>query len=62
MLKLKEKLKEKNEAWRPRTTRLVKEYGDVKIGGVTIGQAIGGMRGEKCLATDIHRFSQIKIT
>jgi citrate synthase len=53
MLKLKEKLKEKIEAWRPRTTRLVKEYGDVKIGEVTIGQAIGGMRGVKCLATDI---------
>lgn len=53
MPNIKEKLKEKIEAWRPRTTKLVKEYGNVKIGEVTIGQAIGGMRGVKCLATDI---------
>jgi citrate synthase len=53
MAKLKEKLKEKIEAWRPRTTKLVKEYGDVKVGEVTIAQAIGGMRGVKCLTTDI---------
>ena len=53
MPKLKEKLKEKIEGWRPRTTRLVKEYGNVKIGEVTIAQAIGGMRGVKCLTTDI---------
>jgi citrate synthase len=53
MPNIKEKLKEKIEGWRPRTTRLVKEYGNVKIGEVTIEQAIGGMRGVKCLATDI---------
>jgi len=53
MPNIKEKLKEKIEAWRPRTTKLVKEYGNVKIGEVTIEQAIGGMRGVKCLATDI---------
>lgn len=53
MPKLKEKLKEKIDAWRPRTTRLVKEYGSVKVGEVTIAQAIGGMRGVKCLTTDI---------
>jgi citrate synthase len=53
MPKLKEKLKEKIDAWRPRTTKLVKEYGDVKVGEVTIAQAIGGMRGVKCLTTDI---------
>lgn len=53
MPNIKDKLKEKIEAWRPRTTKLVKEYGNVKIGEVTIGQAIGGMRGVKCLATDI---------
>jgi citrate synthase len=52
-MKLKEKLREKIEEWRPRTTKLVKEYGDVKVGEVTIAQAIGGMRGVKCLATDI---------
>lgn len=50
---LKEKLFQKIEGWRPRTTKLLKEYGDVKIGDVTITQAIGGMRGVKCLTTDI---------
>jgi citrate synthase len=53
MSQLKQKLFEKIEAWRPRTTRLLKEHADVKIGDVTIGQAIGGMRGVKCLTTDI---------
>jgi len=52
-MKLKEKLREKIDAWRPRTTKLVKEHGDVKLGDVTIAQAIGGMRGVKCLVTDI---------
>lgn len=52
-MKLKEKLREKIEAWRPRTTKLLKEHGDVKLGDVTIAQAIGGMRGVKCLVTDI---------
>jgi citrate synthase len=50
---LKEKLFEKIEGWRPRTTKLLKEHGDVKLGDVTIAQAIGGMRGVKCLTTDI---------
>jgi citrate synthase len=53
MSKLKEKLGEKIEGWRPRTTKLLKEYGDVKVGEVNIGQVIGGMRGVKCLTTDI---------
>ncbi len=53
MSKLKDKLREKIEAWRPRTTQLVKKFGDVKISDVTIGQAIGGARGVKCLVTDI---------
>ncbi|MBN1301410.1 MAG: citrate (Si)-synthase [Melioribacteraceae bacterium] len=53
MSQLKKKLLEKIEGWRPRTTRLVKEFGDVKISDVTIAQAIGGMRGVKCLTTDI---------
>jgi len=53
MSKLKEKLRQKIEAWRPRTAKLVKEHGDVKLGDVTIGQAIGGARGVKCLVTDI---------
>ncbi len=53
MSAIKQKLQEKIEGWRPRTTRLVKEFGDVKLGEVSIGQAIGGMRGVKCLVTDI---------
>jgi len=53
MSKLKEKLFEKIQAWRPRTTRLLKEYGQVKVGEVTIAQTIGGMRGVRCLTTDI---------
>jgi citrate synthase len=53
MVKLKAKLKEKIEAWRPRTTKLLKDHSDVKVSEVTIGQAIGGARGVKCLVTDI---------
>ena len=53
MATLKEKLKEKIEAHRPRTTRLLKEFGDVKVGEVTISQTINGMRGVKGLTTDI---------
>jgi len=53
MAKLKEKLREKIEAWRPRTARLVKEFGEVKVGEVNIGQVIGGARDVKCLVTDI---------
>lgn len=53
MSTLKDVLKKKIDAHRPRTTRLVKEFGDVKLGDVTIGQAIGGARGIKCLVTDI---------
>jgi len=53
MSKLKETLFQKIEAHRPRTTKLIKEYGNVKVGEVTIEQVIGGMRGVKCLTTDI---------
>ena len=49
MSKLKAKLLEKIEAWRPRTTALLKQAGDVKLGDVTIGMAIGGARGVKAL-------------
>ena len=52
-MKLKETLRQKIEEHRPRTTRLLKEHGDVKIGDVTIAQAIGGARGVKCLVTDV---------
>jgi len=53
MSNLKAKLREKIEAWRPRTTALVKKHGDKKLGEVTIAQALGGARGVKCLVTDI---------
>lgn len=53
MTKLKEILRGKIEAWRPRTARLVKEYGNVKVGEVAIGQLIGGARDVRCLVTDI---------
>ncbi len=53
MSALKQKLQEKIAAWRPRTERLVKEFSDVKLDEVNIGQAIGGMRDIKCLVTDI---------
>jgi len=53
MSELKKKLAQKIEGWRPRTVKLLKEHGDVKLGDVTIAQAIGGMRGVKCLVTDI---------
>jgi len=53
MVMLKKRLEEKIEAWRPRTTRLLKEFGNKKIGEVTVAQAIGGARGVTCLVTDI---------
>ncbi|MFC2133320.1 citrate (Si)-synthase [Bacteroidota bacterium] len=53
MSKLKETLLKKIEAHRPRTTKLLKEFGDTKVGEVNITQVIGGMRGVKCLTTDI---------
>ena len=53
MSTLKEKLREKIELWRPRTQRLLDEYGDVVVDEVTISQIIGGMRDIKCLVTDI---------
>jgi citrate synthase len=53
MMSLKDKLGEKIDAWRPRTTKLLKEHGAVKVSDVTIAQAIGGARGVRCLVTDI---------
>jgi len=53
MASLKETLLKKIEEHRPRTTRLVKEGGDTKLGEVTVAQAIGGARGVRCLVTDI---------
>ncbi len=53
MATLKEKLHEKIEQQRPRTQRLLDEYGDVVVDQVTISQIIGGMRDIQCLVTDI---------
>jgi len=53
MASLKEKLREKIELHRPRTQRLLRDYGDVVVDHVTIAQIIGGMRGLKSLVTDI---------
>jgi citrate synthase len=50
---LKAKLFEKIEAFRPRTQRLNKEFANVVIDSVNIGQAIGGARDVRCLVTDI---------
>lgn len=50
---LKQKLQEKIAVERPRTEKLNKEYGNVKVDEVTIGQIIGGMRDIKSLVTDI---------
>jgi citrate synthase len=52
-MSLKEKLAEKIDGWRPRTVKLLKEHGGVKVGEVTVAQAIGGARGVRCLVTDI---------
>lgn len=57
---LKDVLKKKIEEHRPRTARLTKEFGDVKIGEVTIGQAIGGARSVKCLVTDISYLDPVE--
>ena len=53
MTRLKTRLQEKIEEHRPRTTRLLKEFGKVVIDEVTIDQCIGGARDIKCLVTDI---------
>ncbi|MEN8187998.1 MAG: citrate (Si)-synthase [Bacteroidota bacterium] len=50
---LKNKLYEKILEHRPRTTKILKEYGDKVVAEVTASQVIGGMRGIKSLVTDI---------
>ena len=50
---LKEVLKQKIDAHKPRTTKLTKEFGTVVIDHVTIDQCIGGARDVRCLVTDI---------
>ena len=53
MANIKQQLYEKILAWRPRTEKLLKEYGEVVVDKVTISQIIGGMRDIKSLVTDI---------
>ncbi len=53
MSKLKEKLFEKIQEQRPKTQKLFKEYGKTVIDHIAVSQILGGMRGMKCLVTDI---------
>ncbi len=53
MSALKDKLYEKIQEQRPKTTKLVKEFGDKIVDQVKVSQIIGGMRGIKSLVTDI---------
>ncbi|MCX6270063.1 MAG: citrate (Si)-synthase [Bacteroidetes bacterium] len=53
MSRLKDKLYDKIEQQRPRINKLNKEFGDVIVDEVTVGQLLGGVRGVKCLITDI---------
>jgi len=50
---LKQVLLKKIQDHRPRTQKLLKEFGNVKVGEVTMAQTIGGARGVRCLVTDI---------
>ncbi|MBS3945802.1 MAG: citrate (Si)-synthase [Melioribacter sp.] len=50
---LKQKLQEKILVEKPRTEKLLKEYSNVKVDEVNIGQIIGGMRDIKSLVTDV---------
>lgn len=52
-LRLKDKLHDKIMQNRPRIERLMKEYGDIVVGQITISQILGGMRGITSLVTDI---------
>ena len=60
MSRLKKQVQDKIEAWRPRTTRLLKEFGNVKVDEVDIGQIIGGARDIKRLITDISYLDQFE--
>lgn len=53
MSKLKQKLADKIPGYRERVTKLVKEHGDVVVDQVYMRQFYGGMRGLKCISTDI---------
>ena len=51
-MKLKEKLRKKIDPMRDRVRTLIKEHGSHVISEVTIQQALGGIRGVKCLVCD----------
>ena len=53
MTQLKKRLADLLPSWRERVVRLLKEHGDVEVNTVKISQFYGGMRGIKCLTTDI---------
>jgi len=53
MNKLKNRLFEKIQEQRPKTNKLLKEFGNTVIDNITVSQVIGGMRGIKSLVTDI---------
>ncbi len=53
MTQLKERMAAILPEWRERVTRLLKEHGDTEVNTVKISQFYGGMRGIKCLTTDI---------
>jgi len=58
--KLKNKFFEKVQGWRPRIAKLTKEYSNVKVGEVNIGQVVGGARDVKCLLTDISYLDPVE--
>ena len=60
MSRLKEKIAALLPEWRQRVTRLLKENGDVQVDTVKISQFYGGMRGLKCITTDISYLDPMK--
>jgi citrate synthase len=50
---LHEKISAQLPEWRERIKVLAKQYGDVKVADVTVGQIVGGMRDIKSLLTDV---------
>lgn len=50
---LHEKISAQLPQWRERIKSLAKEYGEIKVDDVTIGQVIGGMRDIESLLTDV---------
>jgi len=58
--RLKQKFFEKVQSWRPRTAKLAKDFANVKVGEVNIGQVIGGARDVKCLLTDVSYLDPVE--